>query len=197
MNDKYVFEEDRKYILKTGGSIYLFALAMALPILFDELRNGDIEGFVITIIIFLVLPAAIYVAGEYGANYSIEIVGQNINFYSKKVRHLRTLPLCKLKISSLIASNFTVINESQMEKFLEKKKKVTLLFWIKGDKRVKTEIGIAMFSSGSVRIQKAIAFQHWLIEHIKENCPEEVYKEAMKHWIDYDLGEEHKEENLT
>ncbi len=170
---------------------------MALPILFDELRNGDIEGVTITIILFLVGAVAIYVAGEYGANYSIEIVGQNINFYSKKGRHLRSLPLCKLKIPSLIASSFTVINESQMEKFLERKKKVTLLFRIKGDKRVKTEIGIALFGSGIVKIRKAIAFQHWLIEHIKENCPEDVYKEAMKHWIDYDLGEEHKEENLT
>ncbi len=180
MTDRYFFEEGCRHFRKTMFGIYFVFFVFIAWVEATHFLTGGMSRYIIiaAIPLFLLVSIGVLLV-YYGIPYSLEVVGSDLYIYNRGGEKIKELPLCELDISSLIN-----IKHSSVDEFLKENKGVLIVFRIKGEKQERTEIGIALLSPGTVPMRKAVDFQHWLIEHIKENCPEEVYKEAVKYRIE-------------
>ena len=150
--------------------INIFGLAM----------SGD-YGAALFFLGFLVLAGiAGYLFYRYKTPVSVEIAGSTLYVNSLAGGHIKELPLCGLDMEILIP-----VKKTHLEEFIEKDYKVFVVIRSNGMEDV--DIARGLFAPGLIPMKKLIEFQHWVIEHIKENCPEEIYKEAVKYRIGADI----------
>ena len=179
MKNQFSFEEEfSSFVRHTFITIYVFLyIPGGILVLNSLMRKNLIEfslwsGLLIAVSIF---PYVLYVSKM---EHSFEIVKDTLYFNNKRGKHIKALSLCDLDMSALIP-----LEKEDIEEYVSKNRKVMFLFKAKSNGSL-VLFGQSFFSFGFISVERAIAFQHWLIEHIKENCPEEVYKEAMQHRIE-------------
>ena len=193
MKNRFSFaEEASSFLYRVLIPIYLAFWLPAGFLIANAFVSGEYDIFLFWILVMLFAGIVPYLLYTYKIPYYVGFADGVLQFKNKKGKCFKKIVPCSL--------NFGILSlplNGNLEESLEKNKKALIILEIIGKNWREMTIGASPFNSGSVSMKKAVEFQHWLIEHIKENCPEEVYKEAMKHWIDYDLGEEHKEEALT
>jgi len=149
-------------------------------IIVDDLMSGNYTDATYWIVSLIFMVTSGYLFYRYKIPVSVEVVGQNLYVNNSYGKHLNNFLLCEVDMSSLIP-----VKESDLKEAIEKNKRFFIRFKIKGERGTKTEIGRGILRPGYISMKKLIEFQHWVIDHIKENCPEEVYREAMKYWIDW------------
>ena len=179
--DVFSFEKEvSSGAIKIIVPYYLILCFLGVIIVVNNLISSNYMNATYWIVSLIFTGIFGYVFYRYRIPVSLEVTGQNLYANNTCGKHLKIFSLCELDVSSLIP-----IKEPYLREYLEQNKGFFILFKIKGEKGIKTEIGSAILRPGYIPMKKLIAFQRWLIDHIKENCPEEVYKEALTHKIDY------------
>ncbi len=167
-------EEVSFFVWRRLVPIFVFIYVPWMILLFNSWTSKNIVEFSIWTSAMIAIAIVGFVFFRYLIEYSVEIINKTLYFNNKRGKHINQLPLCDLDISALIP-----LEKSDIERSLLKNKRILIFL------RAKNKEG-SLVVLGSISMKRAVAFQHWVIDHIKESCPEEVYKEAMRHRIEYD-----------
>ena len=191
MKNSFSFaEEASSFLYRVLIPIYLVFLLPAGFLIANAFVSREYDIFLFWILVMLFAGIVPYLLYIYKILYYIESVEGMLHFKNKKGKCFKKIVPCSLNFEILVLPL-----SGNLEESLEKNKKALITFKIVGKNRREITIGASPFNSGSVFMKKAVEFQHWVIEHIKENCPEEVYKEAVKYWIYYNpTGEKYTRE---